>query len=574
MFDHKVGLSVPSKIERIGSRYHGLVHVRVDSSGFYTQDDIEIVTESGKVLAWPYEVSGTVGYKLNALSFLYKHPLAETHPEEEDGTDKSGYVVFGGPSELSELNHNSCGVYPVSAYTPDNMGQGLLFGTDIRFYPPVLVGENTGNSIHIESPAFKYDKTVCISADGRKRLAIRYPMSLSDLMNISTSNPGGAITPTGYIYEITGNCDRDGTNNLSFRDLEEIETNYTGEDEQLGLTWGYPVKDVEWSGASYESMYAPPICHLVDESELTRPQTGQPVYDDTKRSRWAAYRHWRTRKKGVVDMWGLEEVALLHLEYVRERRDKNKHETSREYSRTYSVVDVCTDNFGSEGLYGNLREHITYTVSERGYIDKESLTLSGWGGSSEVMVDQRFLTTETNDRRIGTKYEGIYLDTNREIDNEVSVFFEGSKVFSFAPTRGLAGYVSRSAIGFPDALIRNAQTYGDFAVALTDHPIDDPSVVVDGSNIAAYRVGILSVGGISALYCYTVTGVYTSSGWTSVDWSNGSRKLIIGKVFGYGKTTDGFILEGDEVDQLKRYIAFNHLSGEFSGWYDHPVFYI
>ena len=162
-----------------------------------------------------------------------------------------------------------------------------------------------------------------------------------------------------------------------------------------------------------------------------------------------------------------------------------------------------------------------------------------------------------------------------DFERSLSVQLDGQVVLSKQGWGSAGG--RNSLFPWPRVLIYSSRS-ADFFFACVDN---ENGLIHDGARYAAaeFTTIDLSANGVHALACVAVEGTVkriSSGGGGEInvlDPETIQRRVLIGRIFGFGISAPGRELTEDEMDADKLFIAYDPLEKKFSDIYTHPVFY-
>lgn len=559
MMDHPIALSSPSKLERFGVCYHGLFLAPLNQYGWYKFSDIEIITRSGRRIK-PIEPKLKDGSELReyypvklSRPVLYMHPMAASSVEEDTGIDFSGYCITYHVNYSNEMPTYLSRVPARYAYTPDSEGQGVVFRNEDTYISPIRIGKpiNPGGYVSLPTLAW-FAKVLSVTPDGRTRVKGSFP-DLADIFNVRhwSSVSGQAYGPEPFIesYSLSGEL---GSIIATPVAVAQPEYSY---DTDSKTNVGERVTRV--------SVLVPGVGVCTDpsiwtaEAEITRkPMPESPDYS-------------RFYEKMISDIDACADAlspTFLSCSVEIERVVSNSDYADGEGSISWGEQCGLRDNdrlcIGTSGVVNTSK---TSTL-----LESESISLTGWGGSSSGSAEYRSSLESVFNSRSVDGIEVSRTETNN-FESSIIVIFDGQTMMSkqnWPPVE--AGQSLRYAL--PRA-IQGAET----DVRLIFPHCDNEKGLIDaGVNYArsAFYKMPLSADGVHALACLVTEGTVAFSSGVGyfLDPATIKHRLVIGRIFGFGISVPGReITEAEMNSQL--FIAYDPLEKKFSDIYTHPVFF-
>ena len=559
MMDHPIALAIPSKIERFGVCYHGLFLARTNEDGEYTFQDVEIITRAGRIIKpKAYEQYPEV-YSARGLPrpVLYMHPKASHDVESEDGVDRSGYCIFyqdtGSYTRPSFLRGRSLSVR--LAYTPDSLGQGVVFRLEHIYMSPLEVNKpiNTGGEISLPVQSIMIGKVLSVTPDGRIRVKGRFP----DISGIF------------YMWYWFG------------RDWEDQYKPF--------------IESYSLSGES-GSIFATPVA------------VAQPEYSyDTDSQADVGERV--VRVSVLVPSVGVctdPSIWDATAEIIREPMPLSP-DYSRSYEKMTSDIDACADALSPTFLSCSVEIESVVTNSDDAdgggtiswgaeqcgirsdddrlcigtsdfvntsrtstLLESESISLTGWGGSSSGIAEYRSSLKSAFSRSRVDRIEVSRTETN-DFESSIIVTLDGQAMMSKQNWPAVS-----SSEGPRYSLPRAIQgAEGDVRLSFphSDHEAGSIEAGVNFSRAAFYKMS-LSADGVHAIACLVTEGtvVFLPGVGLTLDPDTINHRLVIGRIFGFGISVPGReITEAEMNSQL--FIAYDPLEKKFSDIYTHPVYF-
>ncbi|NLY16653.1 MAG: hypothetical protein GXZ05_09805 [Gammaproteobacteria bacterium] len=560
MFDSIISTAIPGRVVRFGISQHGLIHFPPDGQDQLLSDrkDHFIETRAGRRVAVKYDKYSMAYlqkvYRPEFLPrpFLYMHPSAKLEAEDSSGLDWSGYVIFYQGFAGGYLDKYD------SAFTPDDFSQGIVLNG--RYARAPLRLELMTDALS-EVDGFWPDagSYYHISTDGRFRVFGRLA---SIRQAIEYSDPASADFPANY-FELSaaelsgGSLNKEGLPEIYSSRVSIAQPPQPEKRQESSFELG-EIEVLEVRGGGHGGLCYDPDSLEDYYAEVTRiPRNhSTPAYSFSSSGA-------TTPVDAHIDSAGGASFLTLSLDY--------KTETTREQSVSFlgggMTTEAC-DLYGSGD--GRTPASVWYSTREQEGVHSESereITLTGWGESSSAVF------TETNERN--TTVNSNFLDwsatstTESQAEFQWSLTFEGQTIMQGDGGASEASLTSYPAIPECVRIQDIGSLPGYFDSQAQIYHVMDAGL----GRVVFIRVlpTNLRADGVWALAAHIAEGELIHSGGVSsieVD----SERVIVGRIFGFGKSTPGFEVPTDMIHK-KLFIAYDPLEEKFSGIHEYPIFY-
>lgn len=562
MMDHPIALYSPSKLERFGVCYHGLFLAPLNQNGWYKFSDIEIITRSGRRIK-PIEPKLKDGSEWREYApperltrpVLYMHPMAASSAEEDTGIDFSGYCIL-----YKFFRHNPMPAYlnyiPARyAYTPDSGGQGVVFRTQGIYMSPIRIGKpiDEGGEVSLPPTRIPLDEALSVTPDGRIRVKGRFP-DLADIFYMwywsSVSDQTDWYKPFIESYSLSGEIGSIVATPIA---VAQPEYNYDT-DSQLNV--GERVTRVSVLVPGVDVCTDPSIWNT--DAEITRkPNPDSPDYS----------RFYEKMTSDVDVCADALSPTFLSCSIEIERVVSNSD--TADGGGTISWGEQC-GFIASDRLCTGTSGFVN-TSKTSNLLESESISLTGWGGSSSGSAKYRSSLKSVFNSRSVDGVEVSRTETN-DFESSIIVTFDGQTMMSKQNWPPVQVSGPPLMYDLPRA-IQGSETDVRLRFSHCDH---EGGLIVEGGNFARaalYRMS-LSADGVHALACLVTEGTVAFSAGVGyfLDPATIKHRLVIGRIFGFGISVPGReITEAEMNSQL--FIAYDPLEKKFSDIYTHPVYF-
>lgn len=557
-------MQTPCKIERFGIRAHGLVKCPITytgSSGVCYLRDYTLTTRGGKIIPMPYseaEKELSFAPALCPRPFLYQHPLAIIETEDAEGLDWSGYVIF---YQYTRNNYGYLNNF-IGAFTPDDNSQSLLFKNEFTYSPPLIIGGANQPDKQINPFYPELGVISGISKDGRFRIKGEIPLFIRiDITqtfynfyyfngyNLIDDSSGGIYAQEQAIDQPVIHFEKMSTDTISTDEyFRVIEARYGG------------VRMYPYGGG----------CHTEVESMPAFTFASVPNTNDKTITSGSS--------KIPVDMYADDQGNVYYLYCSYDLLEEQSFHIEETIVRDeLSWGDDCFDMYGGGKVpyrdWEILRKrddirYSTTTISVEMLQDRSELVLD-WNYNYSVDVTNSFSgdSNNPNDEIIDT------IENSNEVN--ISVRLDDDELYSltflardFNESRPSTNFVRKTFITaeLPEVFENNESGNIFYALEYRD-PSYYPGVRLDF--IIEVCVSNIMLGdGIHALCVFLSYGKASEKQNQSLM----DQRLLVGRVFGFGTSNDGFEVPKSDWDK-KLYAAYDPVSKTISDTYTHPVFY-
>lgn len=560
MMDHPIALSSPSRLERFGVCYHGLFLAPLNQGGRYKFSDIEIITRSGRRIK-PIEPKIEDGLELREYSpvklsrpALYMHPMAASSVEEDTGIDFSGYYITYDGLYSNQLPTYLSHVPARYAYTPDSLGQGVVFSHEDTYMSPIRIGKplNTGGEISLPVQSIMIGKVLSVTPDGRIRVRGRFP-DIADIfyMWYWINNQTDRYKPFIESYSLSGEL---GSIIATPVAVAQPEYSYdTGSQANVG------------ERVVRVSVLVPGVGVCTDPSiwDATAEITREPMPESPDYSRF--YEKMTSDIDSCADALSPTFLSCsVEIERVVSNSDDADGGGSISWGEQCGFIASDRLCIGTSGFVNTSK---TSTL-----LESESISLTGWGGSSSGSAEYTSSLESVFNSRSVDGIEVSRTETN-DFESSIIVTFDGQTMMSKQNWPPVQVSGSSFVSFYLPRAIQGAETDVRLIFPHCDHEGGTIEAGVNYARAAFYKMA-LSADGVHALACLVTEGTVAFSSGVGyfLDPATIKHRLVIGRIFGFGISVTGReITEAEMNSQL--FIAYDPLEKKFSDIYTHPVYF-
>ncbi len=551
MIDNAVSQSIPSYIDRWGSCTHGLIHYYsstpvTEGVTQLNKNEIKIVTHGGKVF---YPFSGSTDqytvYKYSAETLtcrLYQHPLSEIHTEDEHGRDWSGYALISSAvfTQINGIKTPHYNAYPV---TPDDNAIAVYCGSDARVRTYGFPNPEEPDGVSIVSSGEPYRPATYSSTDGKVQITATPPLTWTD--PLGSSNLIFKYTYSGSWPEIhrTGEA-------LTGVNDADLYYYTSGVAKTLKRDTARPQIGVCYPEAADTSFK---VKEIIDDDPFAA--------DDSHRKETLT-----SLVDAAVDNDG--NISVLKVVSFSESKYSASVSLTGSISAVAGGASDCATAQQPSGWYRYIGSSMSYTdTSSSVSSTHESTTLSGWGGTSEFVLDRATVSEHVTDSYEGDgTLEGYSYETSITDNVDTTMMFDGSAVDHGILNPDVTSGFTSTVKDMPWSAFDITSTYQMWWV------YTQGTWYTDGGDVALVRVFKYRYSGdMHALAVGVAKGNISKIG-NDYFFTMTSVSVKIGGVFAHGQYHAGSNTVNDAHPSL--YGASNPKTGQIVRDMSYPVMYI